>query len=124
MSDLTRAEEIESLEDLSRRYENAIHDYYGIARIEVHKDECEAVKVGIGSLKTDETYQIEYEKRDFIEIPEGATNGDLIKAMIHNRENIHYGMNGEYYRLWSNDGNLTMTCHTDWWNSSYRKEQE
>ena len=76
---------IESLEDLSRRYENAIHDYYGLARIEVHKDECEAVKIGIDSLKTDEAYNLMYEKVDFIEIPDGATNGKVFERGIRTK---------------------------------------
>ncbi len=38
----------------------------------------------INSLKADEAYNLMYEGVDFVEIPEGATNGDMIKAMFPN----------------------------------------
>ena len=42
----------------------------------------QAFDMAIASLKTDEAYQLEYENRDFVEIPKGITNGEVIQAMF------------------------------------------
>ena len=42
----------------------------------------EALEMAIASLKTDEAYQLEYENRDFIEIPEGMTNGEVMNHVL------------------------------------------
>ena len=61
----------------------------------------------------------ELPRADVIEIPKGATNGDMIKAMFPNAKNIrvdggyplNYIIEGEWHR------NLK-----EWWNAPYRLE--
>lgn len=62
---------------------------------------------------------LEYDSIIFI--PEGATNGDMIKAMFPDKE------------LWQTitsiclstfDHNHAEIYNSSWWNSPYRKEQE
>lgn len=43
---------------------------------------AEALDMAIASLKTDEAYQLEYENRDFVEIPEGMTNGEVMNHIL------------------------------------------
>ena len=84
------------------------------------KDEGEktinALTFAIESIKVDRAYDLAYEKVDFIEIPEGATNGDMIKAMFPNQVGYGESTSCIYYGI--------MRCDKDWWNSPYRKEQE
>ena len=47
-------------------------------------------------------------------IPEGATNGDVIKAIFPNEVGYGEGATCIYYRK--------MCFDLDWWNSPYRKE--
>lgn len=59
-----------------------------------------------------------------IPIPEGATNGDVIKAMFPNceqKENIH---NGYFEMYFDNDlkNASYMRVSKDWWNAPYKKE--
>lgn len=86
------------------------------------KDEGEktinALNFAIESIKVDRAYDLAYEKVDFIEIPEGATNGDMIKALFPNISVYEHG-NGATYSI-NNEYNFNST----WWNSPYRKEQE
>ena len=64
---------------------------------------------------------IETPTADAIPIPEGATNGDVIKAMFPNAKNIrvdggyplNYIIEGEWHR------NLK-----EWWDAPYRKVEE
>lgn len=49
--------------------------------IEVRK-ENEALNMAIASLKTDEAYQLEYENRDFVEIPEGMKNWEVMNLVL------------------------------------------
>ena len=77
-----------------------------------------ALKFAIESLKVDEAYNLMYEKVDFIEIPEGTTNGDMIKAVFPNIS-VYEHENGATYSI-NNEYNFNST----WWNSPYRKEQE
>lgn len=53
-----------------------------------------------------------------INIPEGATNGDMIKTLFPNIS-VYEHENGATYSI-NNEYNFNST----WWNSSYRKEQE
>lgn len=113
MSDLTRSEVIKHLEFLKLA---------GQINAKPEKINPDYLQFAIDSLKTDEAYQIEYENRDFIEIPEGATNGDMIQAMFPDAEIIF--MDGSYETTvdWHTK---THRCHlfdNDWWNSPYRKE--
>ena len=111
MSDLTRAEVIELLDGDWDFWEEFVSPK-GI----------EALKYAISSLKTDETYQIEYENRDFIEILEGATNGDMIKALFP--ELKLSVTDGKVFVRNEGDIYLQMCFSWEWWNSPYRKEQE
>ena len=76
------------------------------------KDEGEktinALEFAIESIKVDLAYDLAYEKVDFIEIPEGATNGDVAKSIFG------IGSNELHYKVRT----------PKWWNSPYRKEQE
>lgn len=47
---MTNEEIIENLKDLSRRYENAIHNYYGEAKVNMYRDEGEALNEAIEKL--------------------------------------------------------------------------
>lgn len=86
------------------------------------KDEGErtinALNFAIESIKVDRAYDLAYEKVDFIEILEGATNGDMIKALFPNISVYEHG-NGATYSV-NNEYNFNST----WWNSPYRKEQK
>lgn len=70
-----------------------------------------------------------------IDIPNNATNGDMIKAMFPNAKYQHiiklsgvnymmiYGING----LYDNQGNWCdreVSFNDDWWNSPYKTESE
>lgn len=88
------------------------------------KDEGEktinAFTFAIESIKVDRAYDLAYEKVDFIEIPEGATNGDMIKAVFPNAQ---IWQEGEWIYM----GHKYMGCpqvdmEDEWWNSPYRKE--
>ena len=41
-----------------------------------------ALEMAIASLKTDEAYQLEYENRDFVEIPEGMKNWEVMNLVL------------------------------------------
>ena len=91
------------------------------------KDEGErtinALKFAIESIKVDRAYDLAYEKVDFIEIPEGATNGDMIKALFPNAE---YNEHERFVRIWSeNDRNdYVFELPLSFCNSPYRKDKE
>ena len=52
------------------------------AGITISLDKIESLRFALESIKVDRAYDLAYEKVDFIEIPEGATNGDMIKALF------------------------------------------
>lgn len=52
-----------------------------------------------------------------IPIPEGATNGDMIKAMFPNGK---YGTNGNEVHVFGVGGNGCLVFTLDWWNAPYR----
>ena len=68
-----------------------------------------------------------YKKVNVIPIPDGSTNGDMIKAMFHNCEcSVHeymgikcgidvkiYFYENQYFTVW---------FPTNWWNAPYKKE--
>ena len=101
MSDITRAEAIEILSDKVKPC---------LKNTEWGK----ALDFAIDSLKVDEAYNLMYEGVDFVEIPKGATNGDVIKAIFLNEVGYGEGATCIYYRK--------MCFDLDWWNSPYRKE--
>lgn len=81
-------------------------------------DDLEALEMAIASLKTDEAYQLEYENRDFIEIPEGMTNGEVLISLY---PNLKYTIqNG---RVVTTIG-VASSFDLDWWNSPYQKGGE
>ena len=63
-----------------------------------------------------------------IQIPQNATNGDVIKAMFpqieveHNNSGIHDLMN--VYNLDSNKVQFPTPLFTDWWDAPYKSESE
>ena len=87
----------------------------------------EAVNFAIESIKADRAYNLAYEKVDFIETPEGATNGDMIKAMFPSAsETDHFIVNSPigniiYIRL---EKYQEMRVQQDWWNAPYKAESE
>ena len=87
------------------------------------KDEGEktinALTFAIESIKVDRAYDLAYEKVDFIEIPEGATNGDMMKNIFPQFEVFVMGDNQQVTILC---GEMRMDFRKDWWNSPYRKE--
>lgn len=86
------------------------------------KDEGErtidALNFAIESIKVDRAYDLAYEKVDFIEIPEGETNGEVFEKLM--RE-AYPKMLTIYER---NDDTKTIVpiFNEEWWNSPYRKE--
>lgn len=58
-------------------------------------------------------------------IPEGATNGDMIKAMFPNVEvdNAEVELGGKYITLWLNK-NKWEDIDYDWWNAPYKGVEE
>lgn len=87
------------------------------------KDEGErtinALNFAIESIKVDRAYDLAYEKVDFIEIPEGATNGDMIKAVFPNCV-----IDEDFGGAVITNVDDTQYWRKDWWNSPYRKEQK
>ena len=61
-----------------------------------------------------------------IPIPEGATNGDMIKAMFPNCEQKEHMNNGYFEMYFDGDfGNASyMRVREYWWNAKYKKEVE
>ena len=61
-----------------------------------------------------------------IEITEGATNGDMIKAMFPNCEQKEHIHNGYFEMYFDKDlGNASyMRVSNDWWNAPYKREVE
>jgi len=89
------------------------------------KQTIDALEFAIESIKVDRAYDLAYEKVDFIEIPEGATFGNMMKVVFPNLEFK------ECIECWEGyDGNteglLVKDIRIDkkLWNSPYRKEQE
>lgn len=125
MSDLTRAEMIEELTEHLNHWKRLLKE--GICGKEQGERTIKSLEFAIDSLKVDEAYNLMYEKVDFIVIPEGATNGDMIKAMFPDAEItmprnplntnscviVNYNYNEKHYNYY----------RLDWWNSPYRKEQ-
>lgn len=70
-----------------------------------------------------------YKKLDVIPIPEGATNGDMFKAMFPNIEvkpHMAYGLkNGIKIRVYIDEFSVfDLWFPTRWWNAPYKKEVE
>ena len=112
MSD-KRTEAIKTLEDIIATAEGlkGLSDDVGIT---ISLDKIDSLKFALESIKVDRAYDLAYEKVDFIEIPEGATNGEMIKAMFPNEVECGESASFIYYG--------TMRFDRDWWNSPYRKD--
>lgn len=100
----------------------------GVCAKEEGEKTINALTFAIESIKVDRAYDLAYEKVDFIEIPEGATNGDMIKAMWNiSDEDIDIGTYSVYVYVPKRiikGYNNRIVFNRDWWNSPYRKEQE
>ena len=76
----------------------------------------DALEMAIASLKTDEAYQLEYENRDFVEIPKGMTNGEVIQALF---PEVRVEIDGFLVRCVFIEHEFTTT--EEWWNAPYQK---
>lgn len=106
MSDLTRAEVIKHLEFLKLA---------GQIDAKPEKINPDYLQFAIDSLKTDEAYNLMYEKVDFIEIPEGATLGDMLLEILKGKEDCIYPVG---------NNEMAIKISVEQWKSPYRKEQE
>ena len=97
----------------------------GVCTKEEGEKTINALTFAIESIKVDRAYDLAYEKVDFIEIPEGATNGDMIKAMFPNTRTYESGLDhlSVEVRIGEYPAELTMNVSGKWWDSPYRKER-
>lgn len=58
--------------------------------------------------------------KNCIEIPEGATNGDILCMLF---PNMHYTLSDKSTRVVTNIGGVS-SFDIDWWNAPYKKEVE
>ena len=87
------------------------------------KQTIDALEFAIESIKVDRAYDLAYEKVDFIEIPEGATFGNMIMAVLSDMPNVK--INENFGRIWVvQNGEDIANFKWSLWNSPYRKEQE
>lgn len=64
-------------------------------------------------------------ERNIIEIPNNATNGDVIKAMFPNLEWIGNDRNVDFYYLDSDTPYAPhLSTFQSWWNAPYKREGE
>ena len=56
-----------------------------------------------------------------IDVPEEATNGDMIQTMFPYGE---YGTNGNYVHVFGVGGNGCLVFTLDWWNAPYNVDKE
>lgn len=82
-----------------------------------------ALEMAIASLKTDEAYQLEYENRDFVEIPKGMTNGEVIKALFPNVK-VHEYTEKVVLNGLGNEFQIQSMAWKNWWNAPYQKGGE
>lgn len=64
-----------------------------------------------------------YPPVNLIEIPKGATNGDVIKAMFPNAI-IEINESGSMVHVKYNDHTCWVNYELDWWNTPYKSEGE
>ena len=91
--------------------------------ITISLDKIDSLKFALESIKVDRAYDLAYEKVDFIEIPEKATNGDMIKAMFPKAWRSNYIDSTNKFTLYIDDDH-ELEVDNDWWDSPYRKEQK
>ena len=113
---MTREEAIKTLKEHKIMFQ---HDFgWDISTIK-------ALDMAIASLKTDEAYQLEYENRDFVEIPKGITNGEVIQALFPKLELGEKVYNTRRYFLMGESIETFDFKITDgWWNAPYQKGGE
>ena len=71
-------------------------------------------------------YELCKEEGNIITVPDGATNGDMIKAMFPNANitvNEKLGEKGTVF-VDFNEPDTVIIFDLEWWNSPYGKEQE
>ncbi len=56
-----------------------------------------------------------------VSIPDGATNGDVVKIMFPYGK---YGINGNEVHVFGVGGNGCLVFTLDWWNAPYKSEVE
>jgi len=100
---MTREEAIAILEEV-RAIDDSLYQF--------NKKYLEALDMALASLKTDEAYQLEYENRDFVEIPKGMTNGEVIQALFPN-----LNFTNVLAKMYAQNGKILL----DWWNAPYQK---
>jgi len=63
---------------------------------------------------------------DAIIIPEGATNGDMIKVMLNPYKICEYEYSIHIYMTEADflKAEYQMNCDTSWWNTPYKEESE
>ena len=66
-------------------------------------------------------YKLCKEEGSIITVPDGATNGQMIRTMFPDAKIVR---GYKEYILVTFLGNISMSFNMDWWNSPYRKEQE
>ena len=81
MSD-KREQAIKTLEDIIAIADGlkGLPSQYGGIIIDL--DKIDSLRFALESIKVDRAYDLMYEKVDFIEIPEGATNGDVYELVF------------------------------------------
>ena len=84
------------------------------------KQTIDALEFAIESIKVDRAYDLVYEKVDFIEIPEGATNGEVFEKLMREA----YPKTLTIYGRNEDTKTIAPIFNEDWWNSPYRKEQK
>lgn len=72
---------------------------------------------------SDKLYKLAYErgKAEGLNIPEDATNGDVMNMMFSYGS---YGTNGEWVHVYGVGGNGLLTFTKEWWNTPYKQEVE
>lgn len=115
-----REQAIKDLEDIIATAEG-IKGLSDDAGITISLDKIESLKFALESIKVDRAYDLAYEKVDFIEIPEGATFGNMIMAILSDMPNVR--INENFGRIWvMENGEDIANFRQTLWNSPYRKE--
>lgn len=114
-----REKAIKDLEDIIATAEGikGLPSQYG--GITISLDKIESLRFALESIKVDRAYDLAYEKVDFIEIPEGANNGEVFEKLMREaypKMLTIYGRNED-------TKTIAPIFNEDWWNSPYRKDQ-
>lgn len=118
MSDITREEAIAELTEHLNHWQRLMKE--GICGKEQGERTINSLEFAIESIKVDRAYDLAYEKVDFIEIPEGATNCEIFEKFMRKA----YPKVITIYEKNEADNTIKPIFSEDWWNSLYRKEQE